>query len=251
MTLVLPAGPVFGVNGPLLRKAAGLLVDMESAEVYDVAVMLGVSEKVAGPIWQGLVDAGYISAPAGGRCCPTLKMTRLAAARFGKMLSRAKAESLLRNAVDNAKLLNAMPDTACFYYVTKLVVFGSYLEESKQELGDLDIAWETASRPGNESYIRWCICSNVDSEQSTRGVLRPKGPYVRLVPLRQMLGLGCPYRVVYEIDPHTLAQIQQRQSLKREQDEVHRKALDFSMSEMLKALETPSILGPNRRSRAK
>lgn len=60
MTLLLPYGPYAGVNGPLLRMAAAKLADMESAKLYDLAVVLGVSPAEARPTWEQLVVEGFI-----------------------------------------------------------------------------------------------------------------------------------------------------------------------------------------------
>lgn len=136
MTLLLPYGPYAGVNGPLLRMAAAKLADMESAKLYDLAVVLGVSPAEARPTWEQLVVEGFIEkTPDGAR--PTDRMDELARARFGKSLPRKKAEALIDKAVASAKALNALPPEAPYYWVTRLAVFGSFLDAQKLELGDL------------------------------------------------------------------------------------------------------------------
>lgn len=200
MTLLLPSGPYAGVNGPLLRKAANKLADMESANLYDLAVVLGVSPTEARPTWLQLVAEGFIETiPEGAR--PTARMDDLARARFGKALPRKKAEALVDKAVAAAKALNALPPEAPFYWVTRLAVFGSYLDAQKSELGDLDLAWEVVQRPGVEDLAMAAILYNRDGKQSTRAQICPKGPYVRLISMGEVLALKCPYQVVYTFEP--------------------------------------------------
>lgn len=200
MTLLLPSGPYAGVNGPLLRVAAAKLADMGSASLYDLAVVLGVSAAEARPTWEQLVSEGFIEpTPEGAR--PTERMDELARARFGKPLPRKKAEALVEKAVAAAKALNALPPEAPYFWVTRVAVFGSYLDAHKLELGDLDLAWEVAERPGVKNHAMRAIIYNRDGLQTTRAQFCPKGPYVRLTSLDQLLALKCPYQVVYTFEP--------------------------------------------------
>lgn len=203
MTLLLPYGPYAGVNGPLMRVAAAKLADMQSANLYDLAVVLGVSPAEAQPTWEQLVTEGFIeTTPEGAR--PTDRMDDLARARFGKPLPRKKANALVTKAVAAAKVLNALPPEAPYYWVTRLAVFGSYLDAEKSELGDLDLAWELEERPGVRGHAMMAIMYNRDGLQTTRAQVCPKGPYVRLTSLREMLALKCPYQMVYTFESEEL-----------------------------------------------
>lgn len=203
MTLLLPYGPYAGVNGPLLRVAATKLADMESANLYDLAVLLGVSLAEARPTWEQLLAEGFIEpTPEGAR--PTDLMDALARARFGKPLPRKKANALVDKAVAAAKALNALPPEAPYYWITRLAVFGSYLDAQKLELGDLDLAWEVEERPGVRGHAMMAIMYNRDGLQTTRAQVCPKGPYVRLTSLQEMMALKCPYQMVYTFESEEL-----------------------------------------------
>jgi predicted nucleotidyltransferase len=203
MTLLLPYGPYAGVNGPLLRVAAAKLADMESANLYDLAVLLGVSLAEARPTWEQLLAEGFIEpTPEGAR--PTDLMDALARARFGKPLPRKKANALVAKAVAAAKALNALPPEAPYYWITRLAVFGSYLDAQKLELGDLDLAWEVEERPGVRGHAMMAIMYNRDGLQTTRAQVCPKGPYVRLTSLQEMMALKCPYQMVYTFESEEL-----------------------------------------------
>jgi predicted nucleotidyltransferase len=219
MTLLLPYGPYAGVNGPLLRRAAEKLADMGSAKLYDLAVVLGVSPAEAKPTWEQLVAEGFIEGtPEGAR--PTDRMDALAHARFGKPLARKKAEALVKKAVAAAKALNTLPPEAPYYWITRLAVFGSYLDEQKSELGDLDLAWEVEQRPGVRGHAHMAIMYNRDGLQTTRAQVCPKGPYIRLTSFGELLSLKCPYQEVYTFASEDLAKARAEEAAKL--DELRR-----------------------------
>lgn len=213
MTLLLPFGPYAGVNGPLLRKAADKLADMGSAKLYDLAVVLGVSPAEARPTWDQLVAEGFIETTPGG-ARPTDRMDALAHARFGKPLSRKKAGALVDKAIKAAKVLNALPPEAPYYWITRLVVFGSYLDAQKSELGDLDLAWEVEERPGVRGHAHMSIMYNRDGLQTTRAQVCPKGPYVRLISFGEVLDLNCPYQEVYAFESEDLTKAREEKAAK-------------------------------------
>ncbi|MHC5195036.1 hypothetical protein ACYSUW_14875 [Pseudomonas frederiksbergensis] len=215
MTLLLPYGPYAGVNGPLLRVAAAKLADMESATLYDLAVVLGVSPAEAQPTWEQLVDEGFIETTSEG-AWPTDRMDDLARARFGKPLPRKRADALLCKAVAAAKALNALPPEAPYFWVTRLAVFGSYLDTQKLELGDLDLAWEVAERPGVRGHAMMARMYNRDGLQTTRAQIFPKGPYVRLTSLGEMLALECPCEVIYTFESDQLTKARAERAAERE-----------------------------------
>lgn len=229
MTLLLPFGPLHGISSALVKQAAKFLTDMESAELYDFAVSLGISQRAAEPLWRRFIDDGYIAQDVDGRFIPTDRMEMLPMARFGKPLPRKKAEALLQQAIDNAVAINAEPPTEALYYITRLAVFGSFLDESKQGLGDLDLAWEIEERPGVRAFAINCMMSNRDSVAPTRGRFRPKSAFVRLENMDNLLSLGCPYRVVYELDSQLLAELREARMKRREEAQAHLESLDELM----------------------
>lgn len=213
MTLLLPYGPYAGVNGPLLRRAAEKLADMGSAKLYDLAVVLGVSLAEAKPTWEQLVAEGFIEGtPEAAR--PTDRMDALAHARFGKPLSRKKADALVKKAVAAAKALNTLPPEAPYYWITRIAVFGSYLDDQKSELGDLDLAWEVEQRPGVRGHAHMAIMYNRDGLQTTRAQVCPKGPYVRLISFGELLSLKCPYQEVYTFASEDLVKARAEEAAK-------------------------------------
>jgi hypothetical protein len=202
MTLVLSRRPVYGVVEPkLLRMGACHLCLIGSARALDLAVALGAPEAQVMPVWEKLVEEGRIARDDSGDWRPTELMHELGMARIGAMLPRKKAEALVRKIIENAGELNSLPVTAPEFYVTRLAVFGSYLDKDKDELGDLDIAWEECERPGTLDALTASVFGGPNPITATTSLLRPKGPYVRLLEMGKLLELGGPYELICSFSP--------------------------------------------------
>lgn len=247
MTILLPPGLLHGVSVPLAKQAAKFLVNLESAELYDFAVSLGVDEQTAAPVWNAFIADGYIEQDAQGRHVPTERMHQLPQARAGKPLPRKKAEALLQKAIENAEAVNAEPPSAALYYVTRLSVFGSFLDESRQELGDLDIAWSIEERPGVEAFAMHCISYGKDSIAPTRGRVRPKSTMVRLTSTDTLLRLGCPFKVVYEFHSPVLDEVRAERARKAAEYQRMMHEQTTRMQTLLADPGEPVIVGARRK----
>jgi hypothetical protein len=221
-----------GVNITLVKQAVRFMLDMDSAELYDFAVSLGIGLTTAEPIWRAFISDGYIG-ESEGRFVPTQRMAQLSMARFGKPLPRKKAAVFLEQTIANAQAVNAEPADAQLYYVTSLAVFGSYLDESKTELGDLDLAWSLEERPGVQKFIHHCLMYNRDSVAPTRGRVRPRSSFVRLADMGNLLELKCPYRVVYEFESPVIDQVRADRKRKLAEHRVHMKQMEARMKELM------------------
>lgn len=201
MTILLPNGLMYGcVAPPLVRNVAKGLLKTGVAEVEEVSLFLGVSAREAKPIWDGMVADGWIIQRE-GRWVAADHIRTLASARIGKPLSRQKAEGLLAKLLKNAEELNKLPpDVYNIKWVTRIAVFGSFLGENS-ELGDLDVAIEFDERIGGINWDVNMMMYGRDSCSPTRAKLIPRGPYVRCVSYGMMMGLECPYKIVYTFDP--------------------------------------------------
>jgi predicted nucleotidyltransferase len=74
----------------------------------------------------------------------TIKGSALAQARFSKPISRATATRLLGEVIERARTYNSDPKR--LLTVSRIEVFGSFLDPSADRLGDLDIAVSTVRR---------------------------------------------------------------------------------------------------------
>ena len=184
----------------LLRAAARNLLAIHSAEVYDLCVVLGVSGEVGEPIWQAMKADGFIELDASARWRPSGRMGLLATARIGHPLTRATAERLLHQTVENARAINALPPEAPYFYVASLAVFGAFLDPGNDELANLDLAWTMRGRPGVDFLLREKLSALRDPTKSTRGKLRPRSAFVRLTSMDNLIGQDITFRLVYQLD---------------------------------------------------
>ena len=60
-------------------------------------------------------------------------------------INRAKADALLKGAIDRAAIINSQPEN--LYWLTEVWVFGSHLTDT-DDLGALDLVVETRRRDG-------------------------------------------------------------------------------------------------------
>jgi hypothetical protein len=201
VTVLLTRAPMYGCVAPtLVRALARGLLRIQAAEVEDVCLLLGANRTECLAVWEGLVQTGgsCSEAESGG---PPSAFANWRTPALGRHCREPRRDLLLAAMVNNARRMNKLPATQeDVFWVTRLVVFGSYLSE-KQQLGDLDIAWSTVPRMGTEVWFAHCLASGKDPISKTRGMLCPRSPYVKLASFAEMLALACPYRLVYEFAP--------------------------------------------------
>lgn len=182
----------------LLRAAVRNLAKNRASTAYDLAVALGAPLVDVEPIWRAMCADGYISPHPRWGYAPTEKINDLLHLRVGRGLPRVKADALLQQLIANARSINALPESHYVYRVARLAVFGSYLDLTRELLGDLDIAWTPENRSEQVFLMRGVTHASLDSYGGTRTLLRPKGPYVKLQDMQEMLRLKCPYRIFFD-----------------------------------------------------
>lgn len=201
MTILLSPGLKYGCVSPsILRNAASNLLKIESANIEDLCLCLGCDIETCRPVWEGMIQDNWI-VRRNEKWVPSENIRQLAHARIGSPCPRKKAAALIEKAIENAIAINSMPETEPkLYWVTKIAVFGSYLND-KQELGDIDIAFELKSRLNTRQWAMHCLMYGKDQFSATRGKLRPKSPYVQLNWLSTVVENEFPYKIVYEFSP--------------------------------------------------
>lgn len=93
------------------------------------------------PLAQALAAEGYLEQGEDGWQA-TMEGGALGNAKFIKPITRAKAETIVAEAIERAKAVNANPERY-LHYIKRLRVFGSYLDPTVDSLGDVDMAIET------------------------------------------------------------------------------------------------------------
>ncbi|MBQ1047775.1 hypothetical protein KBX50_04635 [Micromonospora sp. C51] len=123
---------------------------------WQAAEILHASEADATAHLARLCAAGYLdsSEHSGGetRWITTVRGNALAQASFRKPISRATAEKRLASTIERVQEYNCDPRK--LLTVTRLVVFGSYLDVEKEQLGDLDLAIEAVRRVGSDEWVQ-------------------------------------------------------------------------------------------------
>lgn len=117
--------------------------------VDDTAYFLGVGFQKAKALLLQLESEGYlISEPAKNIKSKfweqTLKGSGLRRASAARPIKRATADQLLTGFIERIDEVNNSPDY--LYKVTKVILFGSYLDETRTAFGDIDLAVELESK---------------------------------------------------------------------------------------------------------
>ena len=93
-------------------------------------------------------------------------------------IKRETAERILKEVVQRAKKINSSPESQFMYFVSKVLVFGSYLTQ-KERLGDIDLAIEIERRWKSDKeydHLLNAVCGN-----KVLGDSRVFYPYQKLI----------------------------------------------------------------------
>jgi predicted nucleotidyltransferase len=123
-------------------------------------------------------------------------------------IKRETAGRILKKMVQTAEEINSAPETQFMYFVSKVVVFGSYLTE-KERLGDIDVAVEIEGRwkTGEEfNRLLEAVC-----ETKLSGVPDVLYPYQKIIttlrnrskslsfhPIEEIVRGNFPHKIIFE-----------------------------------------------------
>lgn len=102
-----------------------------------------------------LAEAGYLRVANeyhGVQWTTTVQGNALGMASFGKPITRKTADRLLTELIQRARDYNADPGKLMF--VRSLTIFGSYLDEAVDPLGDLDVGLTQGQRTTDTDVLR-------------------------------------------------------------------------------------------------
>lgn len=164
----------------------------------------------AAEVIAALVAAGFLEATEGDPdwWTTTISGNALGMASFSKPITRMTADRLLTDLIQRARDYNADPSKPM--YVGSLTVFGSFLDEAVDPLGDLDVGLSYASRTRDpavhRAYARASgrrFSSYIDelfySERDLVQTLRNRSAAISLTTEDLALVTDCT-RVVYSIE---------------------------------------------------
>ena len=105
-----------------------------------MAERFNLNEKETEGLVGELLSKGYIEPADNGMYRLTLKGNALSIARCMAPINREKADRIMQEFLKRVEEVNR--DDFYPYRVSKLVLFGSYLNPEQMDLGDIDIAFE-------------------------------------------------------------------------------------------------------------
>ena len=199
--LIAPNQTLFGVSAKLLQFAAISLGD-EFNEMH-FACQLGAPLADCAPVLAALMGAGWVirtQAPARYEYAATMAWRQLRAARFGKPLSREKAETLVAAMLERVKAANREP-VPNRGLITRVAVFGSFLDESKPEIGDIDLAF-VYERPEQAELNQegYGLDHYFSIEKNAAKIIKNQSQYLSLTYFDTLVSLGCSYTDLYRIE---------------------------------------------------
>ncbi|MFB9430186.1 nucleotidyltransferase domain-containing protein [Streptoalloteichus tenebrarius] len=131
----------------------------------DAAQVLGTDEAEAEAVLTRFSEAGYLEVaplqPGVPSWITTVRGNALANATFARPITRATAQRHLDGFLARVRTYNA--DRRKPYTVARVVVFGSYLDQSQDRLSDLDLAIQVVRRGGTDEFRARCHAVVADS----------------------------------------------------------------------------------------
>ncbi len=176
-----------------------------------------VSERVAQDLCKELIRQEYIQENIEDniydKYVVTKKGNALAQAKFIKRLNKEKADLLFQKFLVRVEEVNA--DNTFLYCVKQLFIFGSYLDRSSNDFGDIDIAFVLERKMKDYNDFRAAqqkliqdACENGKvfssiveevcyAENMVLKHLKHRSPYISLHRLSEVIELGARYKQIY------------------------------------------------------
>lgn len=195
-----------GVPAKRLRDALRRMDNSEWSPSH-LARELGLTKTDAERVLAALVAEGYIEVtkrPRGGFCSGPAA-PRLMNVRFIKRIDRGKADALVAGLKERAGAINA--DDRYVQSVAELQVFGSYVDLSKADCGDVDVAYRRVVKSKYQN-LNITDLSNLTREQFPQirprnfliflyllekvilQTLKGRSPYISLHPMAELVKIG-------------------------------------------------------------
>lgn len=111
-----------------------------------------ISNNSARDLCKELIKREFIEDDRFDKYAVTEKGNALAQTKFVKRMNKEKADLIFQKFIDRVEEVNS--DNTFLYCVKQLFLFGSYLDRSSDDFGDLDIAF-VLERKIKDSTISW------------------------------------------------------------------------------------------------
>lgn len=171
----------------------------EKIDVFLFSRAIGMPQSECISVLNAMVKADWLAQEENGQYLLKQPFQQLAAARIGKPLQRAKADLLLAQLIEKAKDVNRASDTECDF-VLEIAVFGSYLDEDRAELGDLDIAVKTQKRMGLGGLpVKRFNFRERSGERLVKSLLKGRSPCVSIHDMSELGDGQFTHHLVYNL----------------------------------------------------
>lgn len=207
--------PIKGIRDFFIRYWTPAKFSLMTVEQY-----FKISNNSARDLCKELINREFIENDKFGKYVVTEKGNALAQTKFVKRMNKEKADLIFQKFIDRVEEVNS--NNTFLYYVKQLFLFGSYLDRSSDDFGDLDIAFvlERKIKDGNDfmaaqQKLVQDACENGKvfssiveevcyAETIVLKHLKSRSPYISLHRLSDVIELGAPYKQIYPFSDEIL-----------------------------------------------
>lgn len=207
--------PIKGIRDFFIRYRTPAKFSLMTVEQY-----FKISNNSARDLCKELISQEFIEDDKFGKYVVTEKGNALAQTKFVKRMNKEKADLIFQKFIDRVEEVNS--NNTFLYYVKQLFLFGSYLDRSSDDFGDLDIAFvlERKIKDSNDfmaaqQKLVQDACENGKvfssiveevcyAETIVLKHLKSRSPYISLHRLSDVIELGAPYKQIYPFSDEIL-----------------------------------------------
>lgn len=200
--------PIKGIRDFFIRYRTPAKFSLVTVEQY-----FKISNKSARDLCKELIKREFIEDDRSDEYVVTEKGNALAQTKFVKRMNTEKADLVFQKFIDRVEEVNS--DDTFLYCVKQLFLFGSYLDRSSDDFGNLDIAFvlERKIKDDNDFMVarqklvrdaceNGKVFSSVVEEVCYAETivlkhLKSRSPYISLHRLSDVIELGAPYKQIY------------------------------------------------------
>lgn len=160
-----------------------------------------------------LLDLGYAEYVTTDKYEVTVKGNALAQLKFVKRINKVKADKIFNEFMKRVSEINE--DESFIYRVSKLCLFGSYLNPEADDYGDIDIAYELEHKISDDHSFSEAKQRIIDNAKAYGKVfssiveevcypsnlvlryLKNRSPYISLHRMEDIKTLSAPYKQIY------------------------------------------------------
>lgn len=160
-----------------------------------------------------LLNSGYAECVNTYKYKVTIKGNSLAQVKFVKRMDKAKADKVFNEFMKRVSEINE--DESSIYRVSKLYLFGSYLNPEAEDYGDIDIAYELEHKINDDKKFLEASQRIIDNAKAYGKVfssfldevcypenlilryLKNRSPYISLHRMEDIKTLSAPHKQIY------------------------------------------------------